>query len=180
MAYRVIYPEKYFAQTKVNSVTGSEIITLTEAKDYIRVDTTDDDTLITSIIKQARIYAENYMSRDIVAKNRSLYLPYVEKRFLLPFSPIASISSVTVEGIATTAYETFGLLDDIISLNSRPSKDVEVTYITEGMSDELLKGAVLQLVSTFYDNRSDFVTGNISEIPTTTKQILTSYKSMFI
>jgi hypothetical protein len=181
MAYRVVYPERYFTQTKINSTTGSEIITLSEAKDYIRVDTTDDDTLITSIIKQARIYAENYMSRDIVAKDRSVYLPYVAKRFLLPFSPIASITSVTVDGSATTAYETFGLLDDIISLNSLPSENVKVRYVTEGLNDELIKGAVLQLVATFYDNRSDFYVGEaVNEIPTEAKRMLDSFKSMFI
>ena len=39
MAYRVVYPERYFTQTNLNSTTGSEIITLTEAKDYINKQT---------------------------------------------------------------------------------------------------------------------------------------------
>ncbi len=34
-----------------------------------------DDALISTMITAARITAENYMSRDIVAKTRTYYLP---------------------------------------------------------------------------------------------------------
>ena len=69
------------------------------------------------------------------------------------FSPVASISSITVEGTATTDYETYGLDDTIVSLNMLPSKEVKVTYVTSGLSDDLLKQAISQLVATYYDNR---------------------------
>jgi hypothetical protein len=116
-----------------------------------------------------------------VAKNRTLYLASVNDRFVLPFSPVSSISSITVEGTATTDYETYGLDDTIVSLNMLPSKEVKVTYVTSGQSDSLLKQAISQLVATYYDNRNDFVTGTIvNEVPTNVKNILNSYKNMFI
>jgi len=31
---------------KINSTTGSEIVTLQEVKDYVRIDTSADDTII--------------------------------------------------------------------------------------------------------------------------------------
>lgn len=181
MAYFSEPLNTFHTQMKINSTTGSEILTTSEAKDFIRVDTSADDTIIGQMITQARIWCENFISRDIVAKNRTLYLASVNDRFVLPFSPVASISSVTVEGTATTDYETYGLDDTIIALNMLPSKEVKVTYITSGQSDSLLKQAISQLVATYYDNRNDFVLGTIvNEVPTSVKNILSSYKNMFI
>jgi len=172
---------RFHTQIKIDSTTGSELVNTATAKTYLRVDTSADDTLIGQMITQARIIIENYISKDIVAKTRKLYLASVDERFVLPFSPIASIQSITVEGTATTAYETYGLDDTIVELNSLPSKEVIVSYTTSGMSDSFLIQANLQMISTLYDNRADFVVGSIvSEIPTDVKSILSSYKAMFI
>lgn len=166
---------------KVNSETGSEIVTTADVKLYARIDTTADDTLIADMIKQARLWCENYISRDIVAKNRTYYQSDVDGRFILPFSPTASISSLKIDGTVSTAYKTYGLDDKIISLNEVPAREVEVTYITSGINDAIVKQSILQLVATYYDNRSDFVVGkNVQELPTEVKNILAPHKTMFI
>lgn len=172
--------ERFHTQIKINSTTGSEIITTSNAKDYMRVDTSTDDALIGQMIVQARIWIENYLSRDIVAKTRSLYLATVNERFSLPFSPITSIQSITIDGTATTNYETHGLDEMIVELEDLPSEDVIVNYTTSGFTNDLVKQAMLQLVSTYYDYRTDFVEGNLNMIPTNVRNILTSEKSMFI
>jgi hypothetical protein len=167
---------------KINSTIGSEIVTVSDAKNFIRVDTSDDDTLIATIIEQARIVCENYISSDIVSKNRTYYLEHANDRFEIPFSPIDSISSVTVEGSAAT-YTSYGANDEILSLSKLAAKDIEITYITTGINNSLLKQAILQLVSTLYDNRSDItVMQGISfvEIPTDVKTLLSSMKNPFI
>lgn len=166
-------------QIKVNSVTGSEIVTTQNVKDYVRIDTTADDSIIALMIEQARIWCENYISRDIVAKNRTYYVDKTNGLFDLPFAPVSSISAVTVEG-ETAEYTVLGLDNETIELDGGSAEQVKVTYATTGLSDGLLKQAILQLVSTYYDNRSDFVSGSISEIPTNVKSILSSYKSMFV
>jgi len=74
-------------QIKINSVTGSEIVSVSEFKSFARISNTLDDTLIGSIIVQARIWCENYISRDIVAKNRTYYIPETNGIFDLPFGP---------------------------------------------------------------------------------------------
>ena len=183
MNYRSNPLNQFFTQIKINATTGSEIVATSVAKDYMRVDTSADDTLIGQMITQARIVCENYISRDIVAKNRTLYLASVEDRFVLPFSPVASVSSITIDGtaIAASAYETHGLDDTIIELDELPAEEVKVTYVTAGINDSFLIQAILQLVSTFYDNRADFVVGSsVNEIPTNVKSILSSYKNVFI
>ena len=180
-AYQLIPINKFHTEVNINSTTGSEIVTTSNAKDYMRVDTTADDTLIGQMVTEARIIIENYLTKDIVAKTRSFYLAGVDDRFVLPFSPIASIQSITIDGTATKSYSTYGLDDTIVELEDLPSEDVIVNYTTSGMSDSLLYAENLQLISTLYDNRADFVVGaTINEIPTSVKSILSSYKTMFI
>ncbi len=167
-------------QIKINSTTGSEIVTLQEFKDYARIDTSSDDTLIADIIKQARIWCENYISRDIVAKNRSYYMDNTNGIFDLPFNPVASISSITADG-SSVGHTVIGLDNESIELNNGAAEKVTVVYITAGLDDSLLKQAILQLCSTYYDNRADFKVGAaVSDIPTSTRDILSSYKSMFV
>ena len=102
---------------KINSTVGSEIVTVAEAKSFIRIDTSDDDTLLGTIIEEARLVCENYISADIVSKNRTYYLESANDRFEVPFPPITSISSVTVEGSAAT-YTSYGANNEILSFCS--------------------------------------------------------------
>ncbi len=151
---------------KITATSGSEIVTTANAKDFIRIDTSDDDTLIATMIKQARIWCENYLTKDIVAKTRQYYLEDINKRFSLPFT-----------------YDTYGVNGDIIELDELPAKDIIVTYVTSGVDTELLQQAILQLVATYYDNRSDFIVMqgvSAVKIPSDVKNILSSEKTMFI
>ena len=170
-------------QIKINSVTGSEIITTSEVKDYVRIDTTADDTIIARMIVQARIWCENYISKDILSKTRSYYIPQTNSGiFDLPFAPVTSIQSITIDSVAST-YEILGLDNETIELDSGAASKVKINYTTSGLSDDLLKQAMLQLVSTYYDNRANFVSdtkGAIDEVPSSTKNILDSYKTMFL
>lgn len=166
-------------QIKINSVTGSEIVTTQDVKDYVRIDTSADDAIIARMIEQARIWCENYISRDIVAKTRTYYVDRTNGVFDIPFAPVNSITSVTVQGEAAE-YTVLGLDNETIELDGGSAEQVKVSYSTTGLSDGLLKQAILQLVSTYYDNRADYVSGSINEIPSNVKSILSSYKSMFV
>jgi hypothetical protein len=167
-------------QIKINSTTGSEIVSTSEFKDYARISNSADDTLIGIIIKQARIWCENYISRDIVAKNRTYYLDETNGIFDIPFGPIASISSVTVDGTAVTDYTMEGLDNETIDLDG-PAEKVKVTYVTSGLDDELLQQAIKQFAVTLYDNRHDYVEGKSGDmVPSETRVILNSYKNMFV
>jgi len=163
---------------KINSVTGSEIVSTQDVKDFVRIDTSADDTIIDRMITAARLWCENYIGKDIVAKNRTFYLQEVDDRFTLPFAPVASISSVTSEGTAVT-YESYGLDDTMIEIKSLPADEVKVTYVTTGLTDDLVKEAILHLVATMYDYRADFVDGNVNEVPNSTKKLLQSFKTMY-
>jgi len=169
-------------EIKINSTDGSEIVLVATAKDYMRVSSTVDDNIITRMITQARIWCENYISRDIVAKTRTYYLPETNGIFDLPFAPVSSISSVTSDGTAVS-YSVLGLDNETIELDGGSADKVKVTYVTSGLDDNLLKQAIMQLVSTYYDNRADFSSdqkSNVESIPTNVRDILNSYKAMYL
>jgi hypothetical protein len=170
-------------QIKINATIGSEIITVQNVKDYVRIDTAFDDNIITYMISMARIWCENYISRDIVSKNRTYYLDSTNGTFDLPFGPVSSIQEVKIDGTVTVDYEILGLDNETIELDGGYDERVLITYVTLGINDNLVKQAMLQLVSTYYDNRADFNSSDsqdITEIPTSAKTILTSYKTMFL
>jgi hypothetical protein len=169
-------------EIKINSTDGSEIVLVATAKDYMRVSSTVDDNIITRMITQARIWCENYISRDIVAKTRTYYLPETNGIFDLPFGPVSSITSVKSDDV-DIAYTVLGLNSESIELDGGYADKVKIVYVTSGLNDELLKQAIMQLVSTYYDNRADFSSdqkSNVESIPTNVRDILNSYKAMYL
>ena len=92
-------------QIQIISETGSELVSLSEAKSYCKIDYNNDDGLINRMIEQARVWCENYISKDIVAKQRKYFLPKTSGLFDLPFAPVNSIDAVKINGTSTTAYE---------------------------------------------------------------------------
>lgn len=179
--FLTLHKIKAMRQITINSTTGNEIISIQDVKDFARIDTSADDTLITLMIETARVWCENYISRDIVPKNRTYYLDATQTGLIdLPFSPVASIESITINDVAAT-YTILGLNNESIELDGGAAEKVKITYITEGINNAMMKQAMLQTISTYYDNRADFVQGaNVHLIPTNAKQILSSYKSMFV
>lgn len=168
-------------QIKVISQTGSNIITLQEAKDFMKVDYSDDDTIIGYMIAAAHDWAENYLSKDIIAKQREYYLDKTNGLFDLPFAPNASIDEVKINDVATTDYEVLGLNNETIELDAGESLKVKIKYTTLGIDASLAKQAILQLVSTYYDNRADFEVGvGVNVIPTNVKAILAPLKNLYI
>lgn len=169
-------------QNKINSTEGSEIVLVATVKDYIRVSSSVDDNIITRMITQARIWCENYISRDIVSKNRTYYIPETNGLFDLPFGPVSSIISVKSNDV-DVEYSVLGLDNESIELDGGPSEKIKVVYVTSGLNDSLLQSAIMQLVSTYYDNRADFSSdqkSNVESIPTDVRDILNSYKAMYL
>lgn len=58
----------------IHTEPASEPITLAEAKSYLRVDSSGDDALITSLIVSARKLCEEHMQRAIMSQTLQLFL----------------------------------------------------------------------------------------------------------
>jgi len=178
---------------QINSTTGSELVSTSELKDYARIETSADDTLIGILITSARTACEDYMNRDIVAKTRSYFRSNIPEssgdyfglykdryKIVIPYAPIDTITSVQKQNsdgtFSNVNYESYGLTDKYILLSGNPNDDIKIAYSTSGLTNSAIKLAIMQLATTYYDNRTDFVAGNISELPTSVKKILDPFK----
>ncbi len=185
---------------KLSSAPSVEPVTTAEAKSWLRVDTSTDDTMIDGLIETARVAVENYTKRALITQTWELRMDapavYSGLWFLsslgaidLPKLPIQSITSFKSYDDANTettfSSASYSLHEDggRLFLNDgytwptdlRPFASVLITYVC-GYGDaatdvpEAYKTAIKMLVANMYNNRSD------CEMTTTIKGMLAPYK----
>ena len=82
------------------SEPASEPITLTDAKNYLRIDHDADDDLIASLISSVRQEAEEYTARSFISHGRRLiYEECAPEEIILPMGPVLAITSVSTYNI---------------------------------------------------------------------------------
>lgn len=82
---------------EITSEPGSEPITTSEAKTYLRVDHTDDDTLIGALISVVRRRVEKDTGLAFISQTRKAYVTSFPPttQIQLPGTPVTSITSIT-------------------------------------------------------------------------------------
>lgn len=184
------------------SVSSTEPVSTATAKEHLRVDISDDDTLIGSLITAAREYCEKYCNRSFVQHTYRADLPGFYEAVVLPYGPIQSISSVkyydtsspsTLQTLSTNVYRLFK--DTVYRAHGESWEPVyvrrdavQITYVT-GWKDtsspqgtgavvpEAVKSAMLMIVADLYENREAQVTGMTIEANRTVNRLLNFYRA---
>lgn len=109
-----------------------EPVTVTEAKDRLRIDTDDEDTEIGKMIVAARRWAENYLGFALVQRQLRLYLDAfpVSDVIELPRSNLVTIDSVQyydTDGIVQT-WDADNYTADTVSFEGRLLRAYEVDW----------------------------------------------------
>lgn len=79
---------------KLITPPAAEPVLLADAKLHLRVDVSDDDTLITALIQAAREACEHEIGRSLITQTWELALDVFPDAIRLPFPPAQSIASV--------------------------------------------------------------------------------------
>jgi len=151
-----------------------EPVTRTEVKAHLRIDTTDDNTLLDTLISAARHYAENFTRRAFVTQTLVLRMDaFPATDIELPRAPAASVTSIAY--IDTDgATQTWAAENYTVDVNTKPARivlaydksypdtrtvinAVTVTYVA-GYGDATtvpqgIKLAIKSLVGHWYENR---------------------------
>jgi len=174
----------------------AEPITLAEAKAHLRVDITDDDTLITALIVAAREYAEGVTRRPLVTQTWDLFLDqFSDEIDLAPnLQSVEHLKYIDGDGNKQTLDS--GEYDlDIVRQPGQlllgygkgwPSirsvrNAVEIRYVAGyGEAADVpqeIKQAMLMHIGHLYRHRESVVIGTISsEVPTATDSLLWPYR----
>lgn len=77
------------------SEPGADVVSDTELKAHLRIDHSDEDSIITSINKAATRAAEDYCNRSFINQTWKAYLRcFPSKRILLPRGRVSSITGI--------------------------------------------------------------------------------------
>jgi len=99
-----------------------EPINLSEAKLHLRVDSSDEDTYIESLIAAARGTAENHRSESILDQTWELNLDFFPGRdIVIPRHPLVSVASIKYFDTAGDT-QTFAASKYVVDTSSRPGK----------------------------------------------------------
>lgn len=92
MSFNIYNPNVNDVYRQTNKVSAT-IITLEEMKLYLKVDTDDEDALITAMISAATLAAEKYMKRDLLETTYQNYRDCIEQDLTLRRAGFASLES---------------------------------------------------------------------------------------
>ena len=133
------------------TITGSEPISLEQAKEYLQIDFATDDTLITRLISAARGAVESYCGVSIIDSTVRVEFKDLKDQIKLPYGPVKEVTSLEVNDVDytddITEYYQTGYLDV-------KGAKVEVTYTAgyESIPADLLQ-TVYDMLKVYYDAR---------------------------
>lgn len=90
---------------------AAEPVTLAQAKSHLRVDHTNDDALISSLIVASRGYCENFTARAFITQTWELVIDeFPANEIMIPLPPLQSVVSIS--------YDDPAALETVISSSS--------------------------------------------------------------
>ena len=154
-----------------SEVTGSEPISLEDAKLYLRVDTDADDDLITMMISAARAEAEGKTRRVIRSSTWQWTTAELLESSQVPVTPCSACTSIVVDGaeVDPALYEftpggiAVPLFASIVPTVDFPKGQAVVTltcgYADGAVPEDMLKWMFTRL-GDFYEQRESYVSGS--------------------
>jgi len=153
---------------------ASEPVNLSDAKAHLKIDASDEDALLTTLITAARARAEWHSGRALITQSWCLRLDHwpannVVEIPLPPLQSVSSIATTSLDGIRTVMdtglYRIDGASEPArVIFTTRPqhlrSQDcLEITF-TAGYGDasavpSAIRQAILEILAALYSHRGD-------------------------
>lgn len=180
-----------------------EPVSLVEAKAHLRVDHSDDDTMIASLIAASAAHLDGWggiLGRALITQTWQQKFPFFPSGLVigLALAPVQSIDSITYfdgdnaqQTLATSVYTVLNdELGPFVTLQANqswpgtyPREDaVTVTYVA-GYGDAgsdvpaAIRHAMLLMIGHWYENREGVVVGtNSGKLPLAVEALLVPYR----
>jgi uncharacterized phiE125 gp8 family phage protein len=182
---------------KVTTAPVNEPWTLAEVKSYLKIDDSNEDSMLNTLIKGARMVAESYLNQGLITQTVTEKLDRLgNPTIYLSVSPVLAVSSFQYANSENTT-ATFAATDYVVDTFSKPARlnlgygktwptlygninDVTITY-TVGYGTESsavpfqIRQAILLMVADTYENRQDYV----KRLPTASQYLLDQYRVQY-
>lgn len=173
----------------------SEPVTTAQAKTHLRVNHSDDDTLIDSMILRARAAVEEYTRRQLLTATYKVFLDGWPDVIKLPKPPLQSVTHVKYYD-STNTLQTWSSANYQVDIYSYPARIVPVQGVSwptiysrlnpieiQFVCGHLNTGAdlvpyqavlaMLQLLSHWYEMREATISGmTVSEVPMSAQMLM--------
>tara|TARA_R110000824_G_scaffold393486_1_gene592658 strand:+ start:23 stop:601 length:579 start_codon:yes stop_codon:yes gene_type:complete len=187
-----------YRSLKVDTAAVNPVFTTAQAKEFLKVDVSTDDTLIDNLVLAAtescQIYTNQYFIDTVVTQ----YSDNWKEFYTLYKSPVSAITHVkyydTDDHLTTLAASNY-ILDDV----SKPARiGVSVTGTLPSLADRInavevkytvgygtastdvpegIRTAIILTVGNWYENRQTVITGRTAtELPLSSQYLLDQYK----
>jgi len=155
-------------QIKFGTVSVEPVL-LAEAKTYLKVDYSDEDTMIQMLISGVREQVELFTGLSIAARTIEYFDDEIADEIILPYPEHASITELKINGEVSTAYKKTGLSQFIVYpestyLTGENESGIYIKYVTSGTCPAGLKLELLKIIDEKYRNRGNTFEGSISEL----------------
>jgi len=187
---------------KIITAPALEPITTAEAKIYLKVDDSTEDTLIAALIVAARQMAEKYMNRSLIKTVwESMFDDFPgadqDSTFEIAPSPVSAINTVKYynsANVLTTLASTVYLTDYVSepsSLSLQPGQswpdtadrknavviNYDAGYGTAASAvPDLIKAGIYLIIGHLYENRQDVTKEKMNELPIGSKSLFDMYR----
>ena len=135
----------------------TEPVTLSEAKDFCKIDISTDDAILTELIAAAREMCEDFTNIGFVPHNLVATLNNSNGDILLPYGPTIEITEVkNADGDILNLNDDYTLSGNLFKSLKTPKSDGLVVTYTSGYEvlPKRLKTALLNTVYYLWDNRA--------------------------
>lgn len=187
----------------LTSAPAEPPVTLAEAKAHLRVDGSDEDTLITSIVSAVTSHLDGWtgiLGRCIVTQTWTFSLDGWASRIGLPFPDVSGVeityrdSDDTEQTVSTSLYDTVEgprgavlvFKDGFTSPSLYDDRAAPISVaVTAGYGGadavpEALKQAILLMVGHYFENRTAVSEGGLREVPMAFEALTTPYRSRWV
>jgi len=188
---------------QITTQPATEPITLVEAKEHLRVDFSDEDTYIDTLITTARKYCESYTNKVFITQTWRQNLDIFPDVFKLKVNPVISLTSIKyydtnevqqtitdssdnyqLDNLSDVAKVHDGLVNAFPAIGSTINPIEVITVCGYGAADDVpddIKHAIKLMVAHLYENREmvNVVVGGLAmqiEMPNVVKNLLAPYR----
>ncbi len=164
-----------------------ELVTVDEQKEHSRITDDYEDDILYSKILASQDLVQKWLNRKLVPTQMSGFEPVYKSEFLLPFSPVISVDSVTVfngtdDVVIDPSEYRYNDIENTLKVSSayRNFTEFKINF-TCGYGIGQVPPAVLHAIkmtcATLYEVREDVIVGTqVNEVPLSAKNIIKHFR----